>query len=183
MRLPSGDQRGDSSNALCGTSTLLSVPSALTVLICNLPSVPWSVSQTKTIFLPSGDQWPSKCGVVCGSRAFSSPLAASTVHSPILPWWIRVQSSRLPSGDQLRCCLKLPSRVRRTTFGASGAFCSPRFGGEGSRRTPSPPTPLPRSGGEGSRKTPSPPPPLPRFGGEGRKRKDAASSSDEGVRR
>src|SRR5262249_40104368 len=35
------------------------------------------------------------------------------VHRPILPSWMRVNRSFLPSGDQDRCCLKSPSFVRR----------------------------------------------------------------------
>jgi phospholipid/cholesterol/gamma-HCH transport system substrate-binding protein len=45
-RLPSGDQRGDSSKPLLGMSTLMSVPSLLTELICSLPSVPCNTSWT-----------------------------------------------------------------------------------------------------------------------------------------
>src|SRR6266542_1460785 len=112
--LPSGAQRGDSSNALCGRRFLLSEPSALTVLICSLQSVPWRMSKTKTSDLLSGCQWASKCGVVCGSSALRSEPSAFIVQTPILPSWMRVSERRLPSGDQCRCCLKPPSVVRRT---------------------------------------------------------------------
>ena len=51
------------------------------MLICSLPSVPWRMSKTKTIFFESGDQWPSKWGVFWpGSRRLE--VAAVGVDGP-----------------------------------------------------------------------------------------------------
>src|SRR5262249_53466021 len=112
--LPSGLHLGDSSKPLCGMSVLSSLPSAAQTWMLSLPSVPSSLSETYTTRLPSAEKWPSKCGSLCsGKRRFISPSAASIVHRAIFPWWMRVNSSVLPSGDHWRCCLKLPSELNR----------------------------------------------------------------------
>src|SRR5262245_44009882 len=95
------------------------LPSALIVSIWSLPSVPWRTSNTKTTLLPSGDQWPSKFGVSFATSFFRSDPSALIVQSAIFPWWIRVISSREPSGDHWRCCLNEPSVVSRN--GSSAA--------------------------------------------------------------
>src|SRR5437764_4099194 len=75
------------------------------------------------MFLPSGDQWPSKCGVSrFGSNRFRSEPSAFTVHRAIFPWWMRVNRIFPPSGDHCKCCLNDPSAVTRTGESAqSGA--------------------------------------------------------------
>src|SRR5262245_29978537 len=76
--------------------------------------------------LPSGEKWPSKCGSLCsGSSRFISPPAAGMVHRAIFPWWMRVKSSVLPSGDHWRCCLKLPSVVSLSADGLSAGGEAP----------------------------------------------------------
>src|SRR5262245_9319516 len=57
--------------------------------------------------LPSGDQWPSKCGIgSLGMRALSSEPSTFMVHNPILPGGTRVNRNFAPSGDQERCWMK-----------------------------------------------------------------------------
>src|SRR5262245_7121274 len=89
--------------------------------ICSLPSVPCKMSWTNAICLPSGDQWPSKCGrAAFANNGLRSEPSLFMVHRPILPAWMRVKRNRLPSGDHWRCWMK--SRIEEILVG--GGDCA-----------------------------------------------------------